>query len=142
MTTFKRSHFQLSGLIEALKHLNADTERGQELIKEVYLRHLEEYAAGLDKYAEMVEQTLDLSELERHNYTIKPGYDPRLQRLADQIGAARDGLDEEHRDVANDLDLDLDKKLRLENSATYGYAFRLTKIVRGFMHLETFRVTT
>ena len=79
----------------------------------------------------MVEQTLDLSELERHNYVIKPDYDPRLRKLADQIGAARDGLDEEHRDVANDLNLELDKKLHLENSASYGYCFRLTKNVCG-----------
>jgi DNA mismatch repair ATPase MutS len=107
------------------------TERGRELIKETYLSNFEEYAANLDKYAEMVEQTLDLSELERHNYVIKPDYDPRLRKLADQISAARDGLDEEHRDVANDLNLELDKKLHLENSATYGYCFRLTKNVCG-----------
>ncbi len=95
------------------------------------MNHFEEYAANLDKYAEMVEQTLDLSELERHNYVIKPDYDPRLRKLADRISAARDGLDEEHRDVANDLNLELDKKLHLENSATYGYCFRLTKNVCG-----------
>lgn len=118
---------KLSGLIEALKHVDVKTERARELIKETYLNHLEEYVASLDKYAEMVEQTLDLSELERHNYVIKPDYDPRLRKLADQISAARDGLDEEHRDVANDLSLELDKKLHLENSATYGYCFRLTK---------------
>lgn len=105
------------------------TERSRELINETYLGRLEEYAASLEKYAEMVEQTLDLSELERHNYVIKPDYDPRLRKLADQISAARDGLDEEHRDVANDLNLELDKKLHLENSATYGYCFRLTKNV-------------
>jgi DNA mismatch repair protein MSH2 len=104
-------------------------ERNRELIDETYLVHLEEYAASLDKYAEMVEQTLDLSELERHNYVIKPDYDPRLRKLADQISAARDGLDEEHRDVARDLNIELDKKLHLENSATYGYCFRLSKNV-------------
>ena len=114
------------------------TERGRELIKETYLNHLEEYAASLDKYAEMVEQTLDLSELERHNYVIKPDYDPRLRKLADQISAARDGLDEEHRDVANDLNLELDKKLHLENSATYGYCFRLTKNVCGLPTLGVY----
>jgi DNA mismatch repair ATPase MutS len=121
----------LAGIIEALKHVNGKTERSRDLIKETYLSHFEEYAASLDKYAEMVEQTLDLSELERHNYVIKPDYDPRLRKLADQISAARDGLDGEHRDVANDLNLELDKKLHLENSATYGYCFRLTKNVRG-----------
>ena len=106
-----------------------NTERSRELINETYLVRLEEYAVSLEKYAEMVEQTLDLSELDRHNYVIKPDYDPRLRKLADQISAARDGLDEEHRDVANDLNLELDKKLHLENSASYGYCFRLSKNV-------------
>jgi hypothetical protein len=90
----------------------------------------------------MVEETLDLSELDRHNYVIKPDYDPRLRKLADQISAARDGLDEEHRDVANDLSLELDKKLHLENSATYGYSFRLTKNVRGFYFCVLCRFST
>jgi len=52
-----------------------------------------------------------------------------LRKLADRSAQREDGLDEEHRDVANDLNLDLDKKLHLENSATYGYCFRLTKNV-------------
>ena len=42
----------------------------------------------------------------------------------------RDGLDNEHRAVGKDLGLELDKKLHLENSQTYGYCFRLTKNVR------------
>jgi hypothetical protein len=33
----------------------------------------------------MVEQTLDLDELENHNYVIKPDYDPKLQELADKL---------------------------------------------------------
>ena len=77
----------------------------------------------------MVEQTLDLRELERHNYVIKPDYDARLQELAEQLRRVRDGLDEEHQNVGTDLGLDLDKKLHLENSSTYGYCFRLTKNV-------------
>lgn len=37
----------------------------------------------------MVEHTLDLSELDRHNYVIKPDYDPRLQELADKLAEVR-----------------------------------------------------
>jgi DNA mismatch repair protein MSH2 len=33
----------------------------------------------------MVEQTLDLSELDRHNFVIKPDFDPRLQELAENL---------------------------------------------------------
>jgi len=102
----------------------------------------------------MVEQTLDLKELEGHNYVIKPEYDPRLLELAEKMGEVgtksllmiicsrlgrsflffffvqvRDGLDEEHQKAGKDLGLELDKKLHLENNQVYGYCFRLTKNV-------------
>lgn len=38
-------------------------------------------------------------------------------------------MDAEHRDVGRDLNIELDKKLHLENSQVYGYCFRLTKNV-------------
>lgn len=33
----------------------------------------------------MVEETLDLQELDNHNYVIKPDYDERLQELAEKL---------------------------------------------------------
>ena len=121
---------KLAGLSQALEAIDLSSERSKELIEETYLVPLREYNASLDKYAEMVEQTLDLSELERHNYVIKPDYDERLKELARKLTAVRDGLDEEHANVGDELGLELDKKLHLENSQQYGYCFRLTKNVR------------
>ncbi|OCH93892.1 hypothetical protein OBBRIDRAFT_832212 [Obba rivulosa] len=96
----------------------------------VYLTKLKEYEANLSKYAEMVEQTLDLDELQNHNFVIKPDFDERLQILANKLKEIRDGLDSEHRNVGNDINLELDKKLHLENSPNHeyhGYCFRVTK---------------
>ena len=75
----------------------------------------------------MVESTLDLDELSSHNFVIKPDYDDRLRELANKLMEVRDGLDAEHRATGRELDLELDKKLHMENNATYGYCFRLTK---------------
>jgi hypothetical protein len=50
---------------------------------------LKEHEANLSKYAELVEQTIDLAELDRHNYVIKPEYDPHLQSLADKLMKVR-----------------------------------------------------
>ena len=91
----------------------------------------QEHSKSLEKYSEMVEQTLDLDELSSHNFVIKPDYDERLRELADKLVEIRDGLDSEHRRVGRDLDLELNKKLHLENSQQYGYCFRLTKNVSG-----------
>lgn len=93
----------------------------------------QEFDGSLSKYSEMVQQTLDLEELENHNFVIKPDYDARLQSLADKLARIRDGLDAEHRKVGKALDLDLDKKLHLENSAMYGYCFRISKNVSSLI---------
>ena len=77
----------------------------------------------------MVQQTLDLDELENHNFVIKPEYDERLQTLADRLSDVRDALDSEHRRVGERLNMELDKKLHLENSQQYGYCFRISKNV-------------
>lgn len=77
----------------------------------------------------MVEQTLDLSQLDQHKYVIKPDYDQKLMNIASALKEALEGLDREHKEVGRDLGLELDKKLRLENTQTYGYCFRLTKNV-------------
>ena len=85
----------------------------------------------------MVENTIDLDELSSHNFVIKPDYDERLRELADKLMEIRDGLDAEHRNAGRDLQIELDKKLHLENSQTYGYCFRLTKNVRYFFFLNS-----
>lgn len=135
-------------MIEALEGVQTEQEEYSTLLEEMSLSKLREHEASLAKYSEMVEQTLDLKELDKHKYVIKPDYDPRLQDLAEKLTEVcilgldynvlkripypkvRDGLDEEHREVGDDLGMVLDKKLHLENNATYGYCFRLTKNVR------------
>lgn len=89
----------------------------------------QDFDISLSKYSEMVQQTLDLDELENHNFVIKPEYDSRLQALADKLKEIRDSLDEEHQEVGRDLGFELDKKLHLENSPTHGYCFRVSKSV-------------
>ncbi|KAN0086029.1 MutS domain V domain containing protein [Tylopilus felleus] len=118
---------KLPGLIETLEAIQYERQAHEKLVDEVYLKLFKTLSDSLSKYSDMVETTLDLASLDTHTYTIKPAYDEGLQRLANKLMEARDGLDAEHRAVGKDLGLNLDKKLHLENSATYGYCFRLTK---------------
>jgi hypothetical protein len=57
----------------------------KELIDEMYLIQLREHDTSLSKYGEMVETTIDLNELDNHNYVIKPDYDQKLLELADKL---------------------------------------------------------
>ncbi|KAF7335971.1 DNA mismatch repair protein 2 [Mycena sanguinolenta] len=117
----------LPGMIQALENVQTDNEEYSALIEELYLGVLRGFNESLEKYSDMVEQTIDLDELDRHNYVIKPEYDDNLGAIAKKLSETRDGLDKEHKSVGRDLDLELDKKLHLENNATYGYCFRVTK---------------
>lgn len=82
-------------------------------------------------YQQMVEETIDLSELDRHNFVIKPDFDASLAVIRQKLEAVRDGLNEEHEDVARDLGMDPDGKvLHFEQHSLYGYCFRLTRKVR------------
>lgn len=137
--------FQLPGMIGSLENMQTMTQEGVALIEEMYLvalkvslnlpldgyrvQHCQEHDSHLSKYGEMVETTLDLDELDNHSYVIKPDYDERLSKLAKKLREVRDGLDSEHTAVADDLNMELDKKLHLENHQVYGYCFRLTKSV-------------
>ncbi|KAI8986743.1 DNA mismatch repair protein [Trametes punicea] len=118
---------KLEGLISTIEGMETTSAELKALLEETYLSKFREYDTALSKYSEMVQQTLDLDELENHNFVIKPDYDERLRALANQLAEVRDGLDAEHRKVGKTLGLDLDKKLHLENSPQYGYCFRVTK---------------
>ncbi|THH29236.1 hypothetical protein EUX98_g4951 [Antrodiella citrinella] len=118
---------KLEDLISALESVANENEAHGALITECYLTKFKEFEEGLSKYAEMVQQTLDLDELEHHRFVIKPDYDENLQILADKLKGIRDSLDEEHKKAGRDINMDLDKKLHLENSQVHGYCFRVSK---------------
>lgn len=77
----------------------------------------------------MVEETVDLDAMSRHDFILKPELDTELQRLRDELLDVKDGLDAEHDRVASDLNVEKDKKLHLENHQVYKYSFRITKAV-------------
>lgn len=116
---------KLPDLIKALEEVSESSCK--QLMEEIYINEFQKHHLNLEKYVEMVEATLDLSEKSLHTYVIKPEYDEGLQELAKKIRAIRDTLDEEHARVGEDLNLELDKKLHMENKETVGYVFRVTK---------------
>ncbi|GJN93057.1 hypothetical protein Rhopal_006102-T1 [Rhodotorula paludigena] len=103
-------------------------KRWKALIEELWLSQLRDFTASLEPYQEMVETTIDLDELARHNFVIKPEFDDGLKQLRDKLAECRDALDDEHHAVARDLGMAADNKvLHFENSSLYGYCFRLTR---------------
>ena len=77
----------------------------------------------------MVEETIDVNALGRHEFKLLASLDSDLQRTQDRLDEILEQLDEEHRRVGKALGLDIDKKLHLEKHQVYKYSLRITKAV-------------
>jgi hypothetical protein len=76
---------QLPGMVESIESIQTDDAAKQALVQETFGTPYQESAESLEKYGRMVEETIDLEELDKHNCVIKPDYDPKLRELADQL---------------------------------------------------------
>lgn len=89
------------------------------------------YSNSLAKLQEMVETTVDLDALDRHEFIIKPEFDDSLRIIRKKLEKLRYDMDVEHRKVGKDLNQDIEKKLFLENHRVHGWCFRLTRAEAG-----------
>ncbi|KAJ0962602.1 hypothetical protein J5N97_027724 [Dioscorea zingiberensis] len=114
-------------------HIKGALERyeGQfsDLIQKKYQASLEYLMDDdqLNKFISLVEVSVDLDQLENGEYMISPGYDSNLAELKNQLSAVEKQIHNLHKQTANDLDLPLDKALKLEKGTQFGHAFRITK---------------
>ncbi|KAL7601427.1 hypothetical protein Lser_V15G21735 [Lactuca serriola] len=99
------------------------------LIKERYMDRLNFWTNDehLSKFIGLVEVSVDLDQLENGEYMISPGYDSQLSALKDEQESLEQQIHNLHRKTADDLDLALDKGLKLDKGTQFGHVFRITK---------------
>ncbi|CAK9330010.1 unnamed protein product [Citrullus colocynthis] len=99
------------------------------LIKEKYLEFLEVWTDNdhLNKFNNLVETAVDLDQLENGEYMISSSYDSALSKLKNVQESIQQQIQDLHRQVANDLDLPVDKALKLDKGTQFGHVFRITK---------------
>ncbi|MCL7038270.1 hypothetical protein MKW94_018025 [Papaver nudicaule] len=99
------------------------------LIKEKYLDQLEHWIDDehLNKFVGLVESSVDLEQLENGEYMVSSGYDEKLSVLKSERDAVEQKIHNLHKETANDLDLPLDKALKLDKGTQFGHVFRITK---------------
>lgn len=81
----------------------------------------------LNKFIGLVEASVDLDQLENREYMISPSYDSILANLKDQQELLESQIQNLHRQTADDLDLPMDKALKLDKGTQFGHVFRITK---------------
>lgn len=99
------------------------------LIKERYLDELESLTADdkLGKFIALVETAVDLDQLEHGEFMISPAYDSELCALKDEQELLEKQIHNLHKQTAHDLDLPMDKALKLDRGTQFGHVFRITK---------------
>ncbi|XWS48333.1 hypothetical protein CRYUN_Cryun13aG0066500 [Craigia yunnanensis] len=99
------------------------------LIKERYLDPFELLTDDdhLNKFIALVETSVDLDQLENGEYMISPSYDDALAALKSEQESLERQIHNLHKQTAFDLDLPVDKALKLDKGTQFGHVFRITK---------------
>ncbi|KAM7277946.1 hypothetical protein ACFE04_005080 [Oxalis oulophora] len=99
------------------------------LIKERYLEPLMIWTDDehLNRFIGLVETSVDLDQLSSGDYMISPSYDDTLSALKDQQETLECQIHNLHKQTASDLDLAMDKALKLDKGTQFGHVFRITK---------------
>ncbi|XP_066391158.1 DNA mismatch repair protein MSH2-like [Miscanthus floridulus] len=98
------------------------------LIRSKFLEPLEEWMTEdrFGRFSSLVETAIDLDQLENGEYRISPLYSSDLGVLKDELCVVENHINNLHVDTASDLDLSVDKQLKLEKGPL-GHVFRMSK---------------
>lgn len=111
-------------------------EQVKKLMTEMWLQPVEKNHTALLKFQELVETTIDLSpltslsahDLLHKDFNIKPEFDESLVTINDNLQATSNQIKRIHQQVGDDLNIDTEKKLKLEKHQVHGWCLRVTRI--------------
>ncbi|XP_011169227.2 DNA mismatch repair protein Msh2 isoform X2 [Solenopsis invicta] len=107
-------------------------------LKTMIIDPLKELVNDMDKFQQLVEQTIDLDAAEKGEFMVNPGFADDLKVLKDAMTETEETIQQQLNKAANDLCLEAGKVIKLENNQQFGYYFRITlkeeKILRNKKH--------
>ncbi|XP_054814711.1 DNA mismatch repair protein MSH2-like [Prosopis cineraria] len=99
------------------------------IMKERFFKPLELWTDDdmLNKFIGLVEAAVDLDQLENGEYMIASRYNSTLTKLKKKQESLESSIHNLHQETAKDLDLPIDKALKLDKTTQFGHVFRITK---------------
>ncbi|KAK3589346.1 hypothetical protein CHS0354_009989 [Potamilus streckersoni] len=97
------------------------------LLMELFTNPAKELLMDFAKFQEMVETTMDLDQVENHEFVIKADFDDNLAALRDKMNELEEEIKSQLNRVSRDLGLEPNKALKLESNSQLGYYFRVTR---------------